>query len=177
MTLPAKYAWLNDEPAPKMLLEALALYGTVEGPGKANNPKITSWAKECGIGAYSTDEIPWCGLFMAVCAKRAGWARPGNPLWARDWATWGKPRTGGAMLADVLVFPRGAGGHVAMYIGEDSTHYHILGGNQSDQVCIVRKAKTPILAIRQAPWRIAQPSNVRKIVLTSGGAPVSDKED
>ncbi len=174
--LPSKYAWLNRELGPKMLREAIKEYGVVEAPGSANNPKITAWAKECGIGAYSTDAIPWCGLFMAVCAKRANWARPPNPLWARDWALWGKPRTGGAMLGDVLVFPRGSGGHVAMYVGEDATHYHIIGGNQSDQVCIIRKAKTPILAIRQAPWRIAQPPNVRKVPLTAGGTPTGGSE-
>lgn len=177
MTLPSKYAWLAKEPGPKMLKEATALYGTVEVPGTRSNPIITGWAEECGIGAYSTDAIPWCGLFMAVTAKRAGWARPVNPLWARSWCTWGKPRTGGAMLGDVLVFARDGGGHVAIYIGEDATHYHILGGNQSDQVCIVRRAKTPILAIRQAPWRTAQPPNVRKVLLTAGGTPVGNKED
>lgn len=176
MTLPSKYAWLGKESGPKMLLEAIKLYGTIEVPGTKSNPVITGWAKECGIGAYSTDEIPWCGLFMAVCAKRAGWARPANPLWARSWATWGKPRAT-AMLGDVLVFPRDGGGHVAMYVGEDATHYHILGGNQSDRVCIVRRAKKPILAIRQAPWRVAQPANVRKVVLTAGGTPASTKEN
>lgn len=174
--LPKAYAWLSDEPGPKMLLEAVALYGTIEAPGKANNPTITNWAKECGIGAYSTDAIPWCGLFMAVCAKRAGWARPSNPLWARDWATWGKPRTGPAMLGDVLVFVRDGGGHVAIYVGEDATHYHILGGNQSDRVSIVRRAKKPILAVRQAPWRVAQPPNVRRVMLSASGAPVAGSE-
>lgn len=174
--LPAKYSWLYDEPGPKMLKEAIAEYGVLEGPGGLNNPTIIGWAKECNIGVYSADSIPWCGLFMAVTAKRAGWARPPNPLWARDWALWGNRRTGGAMLGDVLVFPRGSGGHVAIYVGEDSTHYHILGGNQSDRVSIVRKAKTPILAIRQAPWRIAQPPNVRKVRLTATGTPVSGSE-
>jgi uncharacterized protein (TIGR02594 family) len=175
MALPAKYAWLTKEPGPKMLREALAEYGTLEFL-RGTNPKITSWAHECGIGAYSTDAIPWCGLFMAVSAKRAGWARPGNPLWARDWATWGKPRVGGALLGDVLVFPRGSGGHVAMYVGEDATHYHILGGNQSNMVCIVRKPKKPILAVRQAPWRVGQPSNVRRVFLSPSGTPTGGSE-
>lgn len=175
--IPKYYAWLEDEPGPRMLMEALELYGTVEVPGKGNNPKITAWAKECDIGAYSTDSIPWCGLFMAVAAKRAGWARPVNPLWARSWAAWGKPRNGPAMLGDVLVFPRGTGGHVAIYVGEDAGAYHILGGNQSDRVSIVRKGKKPLLAIRQAPWRIAQPPNVRRVFLSTGGTPVSTKED
>jgi uncharacterized protein (TIGR02594 family) len=159
-----------------MLKEAIALHGTVEAPGTKNNPRITAWAMECGIGAYSTDSIPWCGLYMAVTAKRAHWARPPNPLWARDWLNWGIERDGPALLGDVLVFARGSGGHVAMYVGEDKTSYHILGGNQSDRVSIVRKPKLPILGIRHADWRIAQPDNVRRVFLTATGTPTGGSE-
>jgi uncharacterized protein (TIGR02594 family) len=159
-----------------MMKEALALYGTTEVPGKGSNPTIEDWAEECGLGAYSTDAIPWCGLFMAVCAKRATWARPPNPLWARDWLKWGVARHGPALLGDVLVYPRGSGGHVAIYVGEDKTSYHILGGNQSDKVSIVRKAKLPILGIRHAPWRIAEPPNVRRVYLTAAGTPIGGSE-
>lgn len=169
--LPAKYSWLNREPGPRMLLEAIKLYGTIEVPGKGSNPTITDWALELGIGAYSTDAIPWCGLFMAVIAKRAHWARPPNPLWARNWTKWGNPRKGHAMLGDVLVFARETGGHVALYVGEDRTHYHILGGNQGDRVSIVRRPKEPILGVRVAPWRIRQPDNVRRVYLTASGTP------
>ena len=174
--LPIAYRWLADEGAPRMLVEALKEFGTIEVPGKGSNPKITAWAKECGIGAYSTDSIPWCGLFMAVCAKRSGWARPENPLWALNWAKWGNARKGPAMLGDVLVFSRKGGGHVSMYVGEDTSAYHILGGNQSDKVCIVPRAKTPITAIRVAPWRVAQPPNVRRVFLKPSGAPLSTNE-
>lgn len=31
MPLPVQYAWLSKEPGPKMLLEALKLFGTIEG--------------------------------------------------------------------------------------------------------------------------------------------------
>ena len=175
--LPSQYAWLANETGPRMLREALALYGTKEVPGSGNNPEILAWAKEIGEAGYSQDETAWCGLYVAVCAKRADWEyRPADsPLWARSWAEWGTPQKV-AMLGDVLVFPRGSGGHVALYVGEDDTHYHILGGNQSDQINIVRKAKKPILAIRRAPWRVSQPANVRRVFLSSAGAPVSSKE-
>lgn len=169
MTLPKKYAWLADEPGPRMLLAALDEYGTLEVPGKGSNPKITGWAHECGIGAYSTDDIPWCGLFMAVCAKRAGWARPPNPLWARNWAQFGQAADT-AMLGDVLVFSRGSGGHVALYVGEDKTSFHCLGGNQSDAVSITRVAKSRLIAARRPKWKVTQPANVRRVFLTPSGA-------
>ncbi len=171
------YEWLWDEPGPKMVKEALALWGTREVSGPKNNPEIIGWADETNT-TYPGDETAWCGLFISVVAKRAGWDyHPnGNALWARNWAKWGTSQKV-AMLGDVLVFPRGKGGHVSIYVGEDSTHYHILGGNQSDMVNIVRKAKSPILAIRRAKWNIAQPHNVRVIHLAAGGAPVSSKEN
>ena len=173
----AGYEWLWKEPAPKMLLEMLGIYGTKEVIGPKNNPVIMRWAEETHT-TYPGDSVAWCGLTVSIAAKRAGWDyHPnGNALWARNWASWGTKQTV-AMLGDVLVFPRGAGGHVALYVGEDATHYHILGGNQSDAVNIVRKAKEPLLAIRRAPWKIAQPANVRVIHLSAKGAPTSIKED
>lgn len=171
----SRYAYLNHEPAPRMLVEALRLYGIMEVLGPENNAVIMSWAKEIGQSAiYTSDAVAWCGLFIGLCAKRAAWPVPKHPLWARDWQFWGTAQKI-AMLGDVLVFPRGQGGHVALYVGEDRTHYHILGGNQTDMVNIVRRAKTPILAIRRAPWRRLQPPNVRRIMLGTYG-PVAGKE-
>jgi len=170
------YEWLWREPGPKMLLEALALVGTKEVLGALNNPVIMGWAEETNT-TYPGDATAWCGLGQSICAKRAGWDyHPGgNALWARNWALWGTPQTV-AMLGDTLVFPRGQGGHVAQYVGEDDTHYHILGFNQTDAVNIVRKAKSPIIAIRRAPWKTAQPANVRRIILAAGGAPLAGSE-
>jgi len=75
------------------------------------------------------------------------------------------------MLGDVLVFPRGAGGHVALYVGEDARHFHILGGNQGNEVSIILKAKTPLIDCRRATWRSAQPANVRPVMLSADGTP------
>ncbi len=36
--LPSRYAWLAREPGPKMIVEALKLYATMEKPGSTNNP-------------------------------------------------------------------------------------------------------------------------------------------
>lgn len=171
-TLPVKYQWLAKEGAPKMLVEALKLYGTVETPGVINNPVILGWAKEIGKeleGAYTADSIPWCGLFMAVIAKRADKEWPKSPLWALSWATFGT-RTSTPMLGDVLVFTRNGGGHVGIYVGEDATAYHVLGGNQSDKVNIARVAKNRLYTARRPVYAIGQPANVRKIILSADGA-------
>jgi uncharacterized protein (TIGR02594 family) len=175
--LPKKYKWLSSEGAPKMLVEALKLYGTLESPGTADNPVIISWAQEVGGSVddvYKADSIPWCGLLMAIVAKRAGKTPPKEPLWALNWGTFGV-RTEEAMLGDVLVFVRKGGGHVGLYCGEDEKCFHVLGGNQSDAVTITRINKSRLYTIRRPVYSIAQPPNVRKVILDSGGA-VSENE-
>lgn len=165
ITLPKAYADLATHAAPRMLVEALKLYGTREEPGPANSPVIMGWARELNIKSYTGDITPWCGLFMAVVATRAGWwvHVPENPLWARDWAKFGQ-RPMAAGLGDVLVFRRpGGGGHVGVYVGEDATHYHVLGGNQRDQVNIIRILRSRLITYRRPVWRIAQPREVRPI--------------
>lgn len=170
--LPEPYRFLEDEPGPRMLLEALPLFGVYEHPGAANNPAIIAWATECKI-PYTEDSIPWCGLFMAVVAKRAGKDLPASPLWARNWLRfWDacEPE-----LGCVLVFERGQGGHVGLYVGEDLTHYHVLGGNQSDQVSIARINKGRLLGAC-AQYKFAKPPNVRRIHLEAVGDETHDEK-
>lgn len=181
------YAWLNDEPGPRMLTEALKLYGVLEGPGAANNPTIVGWADELAAALptayarwagtwYAEDATPWCGLFMAVVAQRANVddrperRPPEKYLSAASWAGWGldAEALGGAELGDVLVFTRQGGGHVGLYVGEDATHYHVLGGNQGDRVNISRIAKDRLTAVSR-PRYLAKPANVRKVRLSPVG--------
>jgi len=169
-----KYEWLNNEPAPRMLKEALALYGTLEVTGGGNNPEILAWATECGIKGYNADAIPWCGLFLAIVAHRAGKDPVGTPLWARSWAKWGSPSPA-PQLGDVLVFSRGNGGHVGLYVGEDLDCYHVLGGNQGDSVSITRVEKRRLLAARRQ-YKIGCPANVRKVFFTADGRISSNEE-
>jgi uncharacterized protein (TIGR02594 family) len=117
---------------------------------------------------YEADSIPWCGLFMAVVAKRAGKEVPAHPLWALSWSAFGT-KPGAPALGDVLLFTRSGGGHVGLYVGEDGSAFHVLGGNQSDRVCITRVAKARLYAARRPLYRV-QPANVRPIHLASSGA-------
>lgn len=168
MNLPTAYAWLANEPGPKMLVEALRLHGTVETPGAQDNPVILDWAREVGIDSiYHHDATAWCGLFMAVVAARAGKRLPYHPLWALNWARWGE-EGGQPELGDVLVFTRWSGGHVGLYVGEDAAAYHVLGGNQHDAVTIARVAKERLYACR-AYYAVGRPANVRPIMLTADG--------
>lgn len=170
MKLPKNLEWLALEPAPRHLLKAVELYGTQETVGPKHNPVIMGWAKELGIqNTYANDEIPWCGLFAAIVMHRAGRPVPSGFLRALSWNQFGAAvDSSQAMLADVLTFTRKGGGHVGLYVGEDTTAYHVLGGNQGNKVSVVRIDKTRLSQVRR-PLYNNIPENIRKIHLASNG--------
>jgi uncharacterized protein (TIGR02594 family) len=171
MSLPAAFEWLNAEPGPKMIKEALALLGTEQDLSERDNPVIMAWVTETGADStniYKSDEVPWCGLFMAVVAKRAKKQVVKDPLWALNWGTFGK-YTATPMLGDVLVFSRTTpdgkkAGHVGLYVGENLNHFFVLGGNQNDCVCIKAIAKDRLYVCRRPNYN-QQPPNVRPVYL------------
>lgn len=162
------YDWLKKETGPKVIVEAMKLYGTKEVAGDANNPVILEWATDLGISYYKSDEIFWCGLFAAIVVKRAGKDVVKDPLRAKAWGLFGQ-EVKQAMLGDILVFIREGGGHVGFYVGEDKDCYHVLGGNQSDMVKVSRISKARCIAVRRCNWSISQPTNVRVIKLSATG--------
>ncbi len=154
--LPEEYKDLNKCVVLPLLAQALNLYGVREFDGSDNNPIILDWAKEVNQTIsqwYKSDESAWCALFMSVCAKRAGYQPPEgfDAIRAKSFAKWGDPITGEPVLGDVLVFVRTGGGHVGVYVGEDKTTYHVLGGNQGNSVSIARIPKDRLFAARRPP--------------------------
>lgn len=170
VALPQQYRWLNTlGDLPRMVTEALKEFGLIETPGVANNPTIMAWAKETGLGnIYTADSVPWCGLFMAVVARRAAKQFPSSPLWALSWSKFGV-EAGQPRLGDVLTFTRKGGGHVALYVGEDKTAYHVLGGNQGDAVGFTRIDKARLYRVRRPAYNQA-PATARPFVLAATGS-------
>jgi uncharacterized protein (TIGR02594 family) len=175
MTKLSNYAHLaNRDALPKMVQEGLKLYGTVEKAGMASNPIIMGWAKETGLSAvYTADSVPWCGLWMAVVAKRAGYDPVAGPLWALNWGKFGI-EAGQPDLGDILTFIRPSGGHVGLYVGEDAATYHVLGGNQSDAVTIMRIEKQRLRAVRSPAYR-NRPATARPYIVLATGAVSRDE--
>jgi len=170
------YDWLKDEKAPRILVQAVKQLGVKEIVGKEHNPIILGWAKELKLASvYNADEIAWCGLFIAYCAKMAALEVVDKPLWALNWAKWGYEPSE-PMLGDILTFKRNGGGHVGIYVGEDDTHYHVLGGNQGNSVSVSRIAKSRLFKARRTMWKIAQPANVRKIKLEPKGVITTNEQ-
>lgn len=88
-------------------------------------------------------------------------------LRAKSFEQWGvasnKPE-----LGDVLVFKRPEGAHVGLYIAESKHTYFVLGGNQSNCVCITELAKDRLTAARRY-YATAPPASVKAYVMNSSG--------
>jgi uncharacterized protein (TIGR02594 family) len=162
---------------PRWLKLARTDLGIRETPGVANNPvlmkRFSSITKQLGI-LYNADSVPWCGAMMAWWMQQCGITPPLIAVRAASWAGFGAnlDKTKLAPGA-VLVFERKGGGHVALYVGEDATHYHCLGGNQGDAITITRIEKTRCVARR---WPKGEPVTGGPVKLDAKGAPVSRSE-
>ena len=162
------YDDLKDRYKTPLAHEAMKLIGVKEFQGESNNPIIIQWANELGHTIkeyYRKDSIAWCGLFIGICAKRSGYIPPSgfDTLRARSWVKWGDPIKGEPVLWDILIFERQGGGHVGIYVGEDKVCYHVLGGNQGDEVSIVRIPKERFLMARKEPMNSFPKAKVKII--------------
>jgi uncharacterized protein (TIGR02594 family) len=174
--LPKQYAWLKAiGTLPRLVQEGLKLHGVLEVQGRGNNADIMAWARETGCDrqGFVGDAVPWCGLFLAVVAKRADKVGPKWPLAALNWSTFGTD-AGQPCLGDVLVFTRNGGGHVGIYIAEDKEYYHVLGGNQGNAVTIKRIAKIRLYRARKPEMKI--PPRSRKPYIVAANGAVSTNE-
>lgn len=160
---------------PRWLARARAHIGLRETVGPASNAAIMGWARKIGgwiASFYKDDSIPWCGLFVGAMLAEAGIKPPANLLGAREYERWGQPLKHGAPGA-VLVFSRQGGGHVGFYVGEDDEAFHVLGGNQSDAVCVKRIGKGRLTAIR---WPVGAPDKPGSRVMLKPDGSLSKNE-
>lgn len=189
MSIPSRFNYLLKDPLPPIMVRvALGMYGTYEDlDAGQSNRYITAWADEIeqivpsnynmwAADYYNSDLIPWCGLFMAVCAARSCQARPERfppvgYLAAMSWASWGKGVTkniNNVCVGDVIVINQ-PHTHVTMAVGTTSNGNILgLGGNQSNMVNIKEFEMSRVYSIRRPPY-IIQPAGARHVVVSSTG--------
>lgn len=125
---------------------------------------LMDWLKRDGRSLGDPSRNPWCGDFVETCIRIALPDEPllgalgSNPYWARNWLLFGQEVT--PIRGAVLVFSRGSGGHVGFAVGQDDTHFHVLGGNQSDAVTIARIARSRLLGAR---WPATVPPRAERL--------------
>lgn len=125
---------------------------------------LMDWLKRDGRSLGDPSKTPWCGDFVETCIRMGlpdehllG-ALGVNPYWARNWLLFGREVQ--PVTDAVLIFARGSGGHVGFAIGQDITHFYVLGGNQSDAVTIARIAKSRLLGAR---WPATFPPRLQRL--------------
>ena len=134
-----------SDPPPwhRIALEELA--ACVAERGEAAHPRILEYLATCSDleeGEGERDSTPWCSAFVNWCLERSGIAGTGSG-WARSWARWGRPIET-PRLGAVAVWARGRAsadapvvtGHVAFVVEDLGDSLLVLGGNQSDCVCL-----------------------------------------
>lgn len=167
-SLPAPDAKDNHQLMP-WVDEAQRLRGIKEISGPKSNKLILDWADDLDLW-YPDDDIPWCGLFVAHCigSQLPNEPLPDNPLGARNWSKFGVEST--SVYGSILVFwrgkPNGWKGHVGFYASEDSTTFHVLGGNQSNSVSIARVAKNRLIGAR---WPLTAPNTGDQLIADLSG--------
>lgn len=158
---------------PKWLTIAVGHIGLKEIVGPKHNSTILGWLAKLKAW-WKDDETPWCGTFVAECLSSANLPIIKNWMRAKDWAAYGSNlRLSRLARGAILVFAREGGGHVGFYVGEDMTHYHVLGGNQGNAVSITRIAKARLIAAR---WPKDVPVLGGPVLLGSNGVAVTTNE-
>lgn len=128
------------------IVEAKKHVGLDEIKGIKHNQTIISWLEELGAW-WKDDETAWCGVFIAICLKRAGLiqsktlkAKPGyypkNWMRALAYMYEGGIRLEKPCYGCVAVKTRKGGGHVTFIVGKTQNGKLVgCGGNQSNKVC------------------------------------------
>ena len=134
----------------KHLIIALGELGQEEIPGDEDNPRISEYLATVNLG--SDDEIPWCAAFVNWCLEQSGVKGTKRPN-AKSYLNWGY-HIGDPMPGCVCVFQRGDKGwqgHVGFYLDSDKYSIYLLGGNQSDKVCIRKYSIDRFISARWSP--------------------------
>lgn len=158
---------------PRWFVEAKKHLGVKEIPGAKHNSTVMMMLAKLKAW-WSDDETPWCGVFVAHCMREVGLPVPQHWMRAKAWADYGSNlRATHVAPGAILVFARKGGGHVGFYVGEDAAFYHVLGGNQSNAVNVMRIAKARCIAIR---WPKGEPVIGGPRHVSPGAAAVSTNE-
>ena len=135
------------------IIEARKYIGLREIKGIKTNSFIAIWLKNLKAW-WDSDEVAWCGVFVAHCIKKAECKLPKYWMRAKDWLNWGQ-KIIQPCVGCIVVFEREGGGHVGFVVGKDANNnLMVLGGNQGDAVKVSPFNLTRVIGYR---WPIEYP--------------------
>jgi uncharacterized protein (TIGR02594 family) len=135
---PPKVALVDG--VPEWIRLAVGEIGVKEIKGPKHNKRVIEYMNATKWGKWvKDDETPWCAGFVGWCMVNAGYIDdiPDYSLGAKSWLKFGvsahKP-----VFGAIAVKSRKGGGHVGFVVGRNRKRgtLYILGGNQSDAVCV-----------------------------------------
>jgi len=158
----------NKSDIPNWLKIAIGELGVREIHGRRDNPRVLEYLHSATDSSWvEHDETPWCAGFVSWVMRKAGYGSeiPRYSLRAKSWLKFGKSAHY-PVLGAIAVKSRRGGGHVGFVVGRDVRRHklYILGGNQSDKVCVkeypesvwldfrIPKNYTP-KSYKLTPWR------------------------
>ncbi|MBP8824783.1 MAG: TIGR02594 family protein [Flavobacteriales bacterium] len=137
-------------PEPPWMAIARQEVGVREYAGAQDNPRIVEYHQATSLQA-SDDETPWCSSFVNWCMLQAGLSGTQSAL-ARSWEHWGgrlrEPRVGCITVFKRQVPGNPGAGHVAFFLERIGNRVHVLGGNQSNSVCVGNYPSADLLSYR-----------------------------
>jgi len=134
----------------EMLLNALSLIGIKE----LKNGVVSEEVQEMFLavtGKSVNTNTAWCSAFVGFVLKDGGYMYS-NKLNARSYLKIGlEVQT--PIMGDIVIFWRvnkdSWQGHVGFYICSDDKDIYVLGGNQSNTVCVKSYSKSQLLGYRR----------------------------
>jgi uncharacterized protein (TIGR02594 family) len=132
-------------PPPWYEIALRELAAQIAESGSGDNPRILEYLATCSDleeGEADRDSTPWCSAFVNWCLAQAG-IEGTDSGWARSWVQWGEP-VDPPPLGAIAVWARGRAsrdaplitGHVGFLVEDLGDSLLVLGGNQSDCVCL-----------------------------------------
>ena len=134
---------------PPWLAAAWTEFGATEGEGSSDNPAIVQYAHEIGQGSVAHDETAWCAAFVGAMLARGERSHTGSLL-ARSYLNWGV-KLSAAQLGAIAILERPGdsnAGHVGFVVGLAGERIFLLGGNQSNRVCVSAFDIKRVLSLR-----------------------------
>ena len=133
--------------------------GVREVPGSTSNPRVLQYHNSTTLKA-TDDAVAWCAAFVGWCLEQAGVTHTRSAR-ARSYLAWGaKVSVVHPPIGAVVILARGSGrqpgpetldaqGHVGFFFGHGPPgELYLLGGNQSNAVCLERYSIHRVLGIR-----------------------------
>lgn len=152
-----RHSWTGDPGGnmPAWIRIAAAEVGVREIVGARHEARVLEY-HQAGNSSISTDEVPWCASFVNWVLNQAGLPMTTRTASSLSFDRYGQQTPGNVPVFGCIArFSRDGGGHVGFVVGKRTrgrrVSYAILGGNQSNQVSVVIKNTTNLVACRWPP--------------------------